>query len=76
MLSVNADRVMRYLASVGMVKEVGAEQFAPNDLTKTLSVPGNKAGIDIKYTPPPFSWRYNPANINLSLVPWPICPPG
>lgn len=55
MLSVNADRVMRYLASVGMVKEVGAEQFAPNDLTKTLSVPGYKAGIDIKYTSPLFS---------------------
>ncbi|MCJ1243567.1 hypothetical protein MMC30_000764 [Trapelia coarctata] len=40
-------RILRYLASVGMVKELGDERFAPNDLTKTLSIPGNKAGIDV-----------------------------
>ncbi|MCJ1376576.1 hypothetical protein MMC20_007819 [Loxospora ochrophaea] len=41
-------RLLRYLSSVRMVNEVGEDQWAANDVTKTLSVPGFKAGIYLK----------------------------
>lgn len=44
------DRILRYLASVGMIAEVGDERFAANNLTKTFSIPGNKAGLEIRYS--------------------------
>lgn len=48
--TTNADqvllgRILRYLASVGMVEEVGEDEWTATNITKTLSVPGLKAGI-------------------------------
>ncbi|KAL2048481.1 hypothetical protein N7G274_000393 [Stereocaulon virgatum] len=38
-------RLLRYLASVGMIEEVGENQWLGTETTKTLSVPGLRAGI-------------------------------
>ncbi|KAM0797154.1 hypothetical protein BDR22DRAFT_892479 [Usnea florida] len=38
-------RILRYLASVGMIDEVGEDQWAATNITKTLGVPRLKAGI-------------------------------
>ncbi|KAL2050995.1 hypothetical protein ABVK25_008741 [Lepraria finkii] len=38
-------RLCRYLASVGMIKEVGKDKFAATNVTKALSIPGNQAGV-------------------------------
>ena len=45
-------RILRYLASVGMIEEVGEDKWAATNITKTLSVPGLKAGIYHKYRLP------------------------
>lgn len=45
-------RILRYLASVGMIEEVGEDEWAATNITKTLSVPGLKAGIYHKYRLP------------------------
>lgn len=37
--------LLRYLASVGMIKEADEDQWLANNITKTLSVPGLRAGI-------------------------------
>ncbi|KAK0511298.1 hypothetical protein JMJ35_005871 [Cladonia borealis] len=36
-------RILRYLASFGMIEEVGEDQWAASEITKTLSMPGLKA---------------------------------
>jgi hypothetical protein len=36
---------MRFLASQGMVKEVGEDAFAANNITQILSIPGFQAGM-------------------------------
>lgn len=38
-------RILRYLASVGMVTEAGPDSFTANALTKTLAQPGYRGGI-------------------------------
>lgn len=38
-------RLLRYLASVGLIDEVAEDQFAASKLTKTLAQPGLQAGI-------------------------------
>ena len=38
-------RLLRYLASFGMINETGEELWSANNITKTLSMPGLKAGI-------------------------------
>lgn len=38
-------RLLRYLASFGMVKEIGEDEWAATEITRTLSVPGLKAGV-------------------------------
>lgn len=45
-------RFLRYLASFGMINEKGEDRWSASNITKTLSVPGLKAGIIHKsYTP-------------------------
>ncbi|TGJ83905.1 hypothetical protein E0Z10_g4849 [Xylaria hypoxylon] len=38
-------RLLRYLASVGMIQEVSRDNFAANAITKTLAQPGYEGGI-------------------------------
>lgn len=39
------DRLLRYLSSVGMVKETGANTYAATNITHALASKGNQAGI-------------------------------
>lgn len=43
--SVLLARIMRYLASMKLVKETGKDQYTSTNITKTLAVPGNAAGV-------------------------------
>ena len=52
--AVNADhllmtRLLRYLAAAGCIKETGVDAYAANNITKNLTVPNLKAGIDHTY---------------------------
>jgi len=38
-------RILRYLASVGMLKETAKDKFAANNITKFLSHPGYQGSI-------------------------------
>ncbi|KAF7508283.1 hypothetical protein GJ744_009428 [Endocarpon pusillum] len=38
-------RLLRYLASVGMIKETGQDTFAATNITQTLATPGWQAGV-------------------------------
>ena len=38
-------RFLRYLSSVGMIKEVSKDEFLATNVTKALAIPGNQAGI-------------------------------
>ncbi|GAP92595.2 putative o-methyltransferase b protein [Rosellinia necatrix] len=38
-------RILRYLASVGMIQEVSQDSFAANAITKTLAQPGYEGGV-------------------------------
>lgn len=38
-------RVLRYLASMKLIKETGKDQYTSTNVTKTLAVPGNTAGV-------------------------------
>lgn len=38
-------RILRYLASVGMVKETGLNEFTANAVTKALSTPDGEATV-------------------------------
>ena len=40
-----AGRIARWLAGHGMIDELDEDQFAANNITKALSVPGFAAGI-------------------------------
>ena len=42
---MSSGRIARYLASHGMIQEVDEDQFAANNITRTLSVEGFRAGI-------------------------------
>lgn len=44
-LTLETGRLLRYLASVGMIKETGKDTYAATNITKTLALPGNQAGI-------------------------------
>lgn len=41
----DAGRILRYLASVGMIRETDENTFTANSVTKTLSLPGYEGGI-------------------------------
>ena len=43
------ERVLRYLASVGMVKEDAEDEYSASNITKTLSIPGFSAGLVHQY---------------------------
>ena len=43
------ERLLRFLAANSMVTEIGENEFAPSNITKTLTIPGLKAGINHKY---------------------------
>ena len=43
--SILLGRLLRYLASVGMIKETGKDTFASINVTKALAYPGNQATI-------------------------------
>jgi len=51
------ERILRYLASNGMVEEVGEGKFAASNITKTLSAPGFSAGIRHKLVFLAFPYR-------------------
>ncbi|KAJ8068747.1 hypothetical protein OCU04_002444 [Sclerotinia nivalis] len=38
-------RILRYLASMKLIKETGKDQYTSTNITKTLAVSGNKAGV-------------------------------
>ncbi|PQE17125.1 O-methyl transferase B protein [Rutstroemia sp. NJR-2017a BBW] len=38
-------RILRYLASMKLIKETGKDQYTSTNITKTLAVEGNKAGV-------------------------------
>lgn len=38
-------RLLRYLSSMGMIKETGKDNFAATNVTKALASPGNQAGV-------------------------------
>lgn len=42
---VYAGRVLRYLASINTIEEVGKDTFEANHITRTLSQPGIEGGI-------------------------------
>ncbi|APA07730.1 hypothetical protein sscle_03g025000 [Sclerotinia sclerotiorum 1980 UF-70] len=42
-------RVLRYLASMKLIKETGKNQYTSTKITKTLAVSGNKAGVYHQY---------------------------
>ena len=47
-------RLLRYLASVGMIKEVGRDRFGATNVTEALAIPGNQAGVyhqSVPYSP-------------------------
>ena len=37
--------MLRYLASIGMIKETGKDSFAATNITEALASPGNQAGV-------------------------------
>ena len=39
-------RLLRYCASVGMIKETGEDEYAANEITRTLAKPALKAGVN------------------------------
>lgn len=39
------ERLLRYLSSVGMVKETGANTYAATNITHALASKGNQAGV-------------------------------
>ena len=41
-------RILRYFATQGLIVETAEDTFTANALTKTLSIPGFKAGIKHK----------------------------
>jgi hypothetical protein len=41
-------RILRYLASVSMIKETDEDNFAATNVTKALAIPGFQAGIHHK----------------------------
>ncbi len=38
-------RVLRYLASTGIIKEDAKDTYTANNITKTLAIEGNQSGI-------------------------------
>jgi demethylsterigmatocystin 6-O-methyltransferase len=42
-------RILRYLASMKLIKETGKDQYTSTNITKTLAVEGNKAGVYHQY---------------------------
>ena len=38
-------RILRYLASMKLIKETGKDEFTSTKVTKILSLPGNAAGV-------------------------------
>lgn len=38
-------RILRYLASISMIKESGKDEFTASPISKTLADPGYEAGI-------------------------------
>ena len=38
-------RLLRYLSSIGMIKDTGKDSFTANNVTKALAYPGNQAGF-------------------------------
>lgn len=45
----HAERVLQYLASEGMVEEVGEDQFIATRIGRALSLPGFKAGLNHQF---------------------------
>ena len=39
------DRLLRYLSSVGMMKETGADTYSATNITHALASKGNQAGV-------------------------------
>jgi demethylsterigmatocystin 6-O-methyltransferase len=38
-------RILRYFASMKLIKETGKDQYTSTNITRTLAVSGNKAGV-------------------------------
>lgn len=57
-------RVLRYLASFGMIQEIAEDLWSASNITKTFSIPGLKAGIHHKSgrPPPPPNLAFWPAD--------------
>lgn len=52
MLILHVGRILQYLASEGMVEEVGEDQFTATGISRTLSLPGFKAGLNHQLSVP------------------------
>lgn len=46
MLIPRSERILQYLASEGMVDEVREDQFTATSISRALSLPGFKAGLN------------------------------
>lgn len=46
MLMPHPERILQYLASEGMVEEIGEDQFTATRISRALSLPGFKAGLN------------------------------
>lgn len=44
-LTVSKGRILRYLASIGMIKETGKDEFSANNITKVLADINYQGGI-------------------------------
>lgn len=53
-----SERILQYLASEGMVEEVGEDQFAATRISRVLSLPGFKAGLNHQSVSPFVVTRY------------------
>lgn len=49
LLLINLGRVLRYLASIGDVKEVDQDVFTANNITHVLAIEGFQAGVHHKF---------------------------
>ena len=49
---VLVERILRYLASFGMLEEQTEDRYAATRTTRSLSIPGFRAGVEHQYVCP------------------------
>jgi hypothetical protein len=42
---IQTERLLKYMASVGLIKETGKDSFAATNVTRALAEKGNQSGI-------------------------------